>query len=156
MTETQTRITAAPAALVYRLLSVLYDSVLVFGMVLLGSALVTLPIGLALPPERAAEIQQHWAFGWLMQLILFGVPVAFHCYFWARGGQTIGMRAWRLRVTDLDGGQVSLQQALIRYLSAWVSALVAGLGFVWSLFDPERMTWHDRWSATRLVREERR
>ena len=41
--------------------------------------------------------------------------------------------------------------AVTRRRAALVSLLALGLGFLWSLWDPERLTWHDRLSRTRIV-----
>jgi uncharacterized RDD family membrane protein YckC len=87
----------------------------------------------------------------LLQAGLVAVMIAFHVGFWTHGGQSLGMRAWRLRVVRWDGAPLRLSDALLRYAAAWLSALPLGLGFLWSLWDAEGYTWHDRWSRTRLV-----
>ncbi|MGB5621495.1 MAG: RDD family protein, partial [Gammaproteobacteria bacterium] len=68
-------------------------------------------------------------------------------------GQTIGMRAWRLQlIRDAGHDQaVSPIQALGRLAAACLSALPAGLGYVWILFDRRGLAWHDRLSGTRIV-----
>jgi uncharacterized RDD family membrane protein YckC len=83
---------------------------------------------------------------------LVGIALAFYGWFWTRGGQTLGMQAWRIRVMAADGGPVRWPQAVLRFFAAWLSALPAGLGYVWVLFDAERRAWHDRLSGTRTVR----
>ncbi len=77
--------------------------------------------------------------------------VGFHLWFWTHGGQTLGMRAWRLRLVSDDGDKVTLRQALVRYAVAILSWLVLGLGFLWILFDGKKRAWHDIASRTRLV-----
>jgi uncharacterized RDD family membrane protein YckC len=42
---------------------------------------------------------------------------------------------------------------MLRFLVSIASALVAGLGFAWSLFNKQGKTWHDLASRTRLVRQ---
>ena len=76
----------------------------------------------------------------------------FYAWFWTHGGQTLGMQAWKLRLQRLDGGPVSLWQALLRFLAAFPSLLLFGLGMLWMLVDRERMTWHDRVSESVIVR----
>lgn len=51
------------------------------------------------------------------------VIVGFYSYFWTHGGQTLGMRAWKLKLQNKDGSPLSISQSLIR---ATTSAL--GLG----------------------------
>ena len=70
---------------------------------------------------------------------------------WTRGGQTLGMRAWRCRLVAADGEPVGWGQTVARFAAALVSWAALGLGFWWALADPERRTWHDRWSGTRIV-----
>ena len=72
--------------------------------------------------------------------------------FWTHGGQTLGMRAWRLKlVSSADAGPVSWKQALLRLSGACLSAAALGIGFFWSLIDRERRSWHDHLSGTHLV-----
>jgi uncharacterized RDD family membrane protein YckC len=87
----------------------------------------------------------------LYQLAMLTVIAAYSVYSWTHGGQTIGMRAWRLRVERDDGGPLDTRRALLRFAAATVSSLAVGLGFVWASFDPQRRTWHDRWTRTRMV-----
>ncbi|HST45241.1 MAG TPA: RDD family protein [Luteimonas sp.] len=71
---------------------------------------------------------------------------------WRRGGQTLGMRPWRLRVVACNGAPLSARAAWRRYAVATLSLLAAGLGFWWAWLDRDRLTWHDRAAATRVVR----
>jgi uncharacterized RDD family membrane protein YckC len=87
------------------------------------------------------------------QLFLLLVALAFFVGFWMHGGQTLGMRAWRLRLQNDDGGAPTLKQLLIRFCVAPLSWSAAGLGFLWSLADPQRRTWHDLASGTAIVHE---
>jgi uncharacterized RDD family membrane protein YckC len=90
---------------------------------------------------------------WLLCWLLTG---AYAIVSWRRGGQTLGMRPWRLRVTAIDGSAPTWRAVLARYLVGTLSLLVGGLGFWWAWFDRDRLTWHDRASHTRLRREPKR
>ncbi|MDX5378684.1 MAG: RDD family protein, partial [Halomonas sp.] len=68
-----------------------------------------------------------------------------------RGGMTLGMQAWRLRVQTRSGNAITLRQSLVRYLVAWLSLAAFGLGYLWVLFDTERRSWPDIASDTRVV-----
>src|SRR5690606_24550408 len=89
------------------------------------------------------------------QLCLAAVVVLFFTWFWVHGGQTLGMKAWRLRVVGPDGAAVGWRAALIRFAAGIVAALPAGLGLWWAAFDGERRAWHDRLSRTRVLYEPR-
>jgi uncharacterized RDD family membrane protein YckC len=72
---------------------------------------------------------------------------------WERGGQTLGMRPWRLRVTAADGGPAARVALVRRYVVGTLSLVFAGAGYWWAWIDRDRLTWHDRASGTRLRRE---
>ncbi|NQZ13145.1 MAG: RDD family protein [Algicola sp.] len=85
--------------------------------------------------------------GWVFKVYLLSCLTAFFCYFWVRGGQTIGMRAWRLRVVDQNGKMISIKQAIIRF---YVS--LAGLGNLWVLVDfKNRQSLQDYAAKTRTI-----
>jgi uncharacterized RDD family membrane protein YckC len=76
--------------------------------------------------------------------LYFAVP-------WVRTGQTLGLKAWRLRVERREGGPITWWHALLRFLGAVPTLLPAGIGLLWVLVDRERLAWHDRISGTRVV-----
>ena len=90
--------------------------------------------------------------GWLELCALWLVTGLYATVSWRRGGQTLGMRPWRLRVMTVDGGKPDWSRLWLRYAVATVSVLLGGLGFWWAWFDREKLTWHDRISSTRLIR----
>jgi uncharacterized RDD family membrane protein YckC len=84
---------------------------------------------------------------------LLGGTFLFYAWFWIHGGQTLGMRAWRLQVVDahLDGRPLNLLQCLSRFLVALLSLSTFGLGYLWVLVSPSGDTWHDSLSGTRTL-----
>ncbi len=139
---------AALPGLLRRLAAMLYDALLVLALVVVAFTLVYLPLAMGFGLEN---LQEHPVFRTFMTLWMLFVGVGFHIWFWTHGGQTLGMRAWRLRLFSEEGGPVSLKQALVRYGVAILSWLVLGLGFLWILFDPQKRAWHDIASHTRLL-----
>lgn len=89
---------------------------------------------------------------WWFLPSLIGVAAAFFCGFWVHGGQTLGMRAWRIRVVRDDGGALTWPRAAARFALGVIAAAPAGLGLWWSLLDESKRGWHDRWTHTRVVR----
>ncbi|HEB98385.1 MAG TPA: RDD family protein [Thiotrichales bacterium] len=127
------------AGLGRRLAAMLYDSMLL-AAVLFFASLFALPfVG-----DSAAHNPAFKAY-------LFSVVYFFFAWFWIHGGQTLGMRAWRLRVQTLDGRPIGWMQSLLRFLAAIPSLLAFGLGYLWLLVDRDRMTWHDRFSESVVV-----
>lgn len=134
-----------PAGLTRRLAAVLYDALLLAALWMVASApVLALNHGEAVPSG-------HWGY----RAYLVAIAWAFFAGFWRYGGQTLGMRAWRLRLIAADGGPVGLGRATLRFLAAILSWIPAGLGFLWQLVDRERRSWHDRLSGTRLIVEPR-
>lgn len=127
-----------------RLLAVLYDSIVVLAILFIATVPVILITGGAL--EESALYRT------ALQAYELLVAFAFFGGFWRTGGQTIGMRAWKICVIRDDGKPLRWRDAAVRYLVALVSWAMLGLGFAWSLFDRERRTWHDMASHTRLIR----
>ncbi len=140
---------AARPGLLRRLAAMFYDAWLIAALWLLGStADAFIRSALGGVPGSGSHL--------LLQIYLFLAPMAFYVGFWSHGGQTLGMRAWRLRVVDSRGRAIGPGQALVRYLAALVSLLPFGLGLFWVLFDPDRAALHDRLSRTWVVMTERR
>jgi uncharacterized RDD family membrane protein YckC len=93
---------------------------------------------------------------WLLWIACWMVTGAYAVISWHRGGRTLGMRPWRLRVVDANGANATVPALLRRYAVGSLSLLLAGIGFWWAWFDRDRLTWHDRASGTRMIREPKR
>lgn len=134
------------AGLLRRLAALLYDSLLLLALWFATAALLLAASGgLLSQPDRPP---------WLLlleQISLLLVTFLFWGGFWTHGGQTLGMRAWRLKLVGDDGSPISWQQAARRCLAALLSLAPLGLGYLWILIDPQRRAWHDRLSGTRVV-----
>jgi uncharacterized RDD family membrane protein YckC len=140
MTKTADKPVGEPAGLFRRLMAMLYDLFLLLSVLLFATAL-------ALLVTRGTLDYHHPLF----RSYLFIICFCFYAWFWMHGGQTLGMRAWRLRVQRLDGQPITLWQALLRFLSAIPSWAVFGLGYLWILVDKNRMALHDRISESVIV-----
>lgn len=128
--------------LLRRLGAMFYDGLLLFGVLYFASALAVLARGgEAIPPH------QPW-FG----AYLGAVTYIYFAWQWVRGGQTLGMKTWRIRLTGINGAPVGWRAATARFVAALLSWAPCGLGFLWSVFDGQHMAWHDRLSRTILVR----
>jgi len=103
----------------------------------------------------ATPVQPGSLAAWGLLALLWTVSGAYLVFSWRRGGATIGMRPWRLKVLAADGHAATLGALCLRYAVATLSLLVVGLGFVWALFDGERRCWHDVAAGTRFVRMDR-
>ncbi len=129
-----------------RLLAMVYDLLPLAALWMATSAMMLLLRGgVRVTPGSAAAMVEF--------VLLLAVTFAYLGLSWRRGGQTLGMRAWRLRLVNVDGSSPVPWRALVlRYLVAMVSLAAVGLGLAWSLLEPSRRTWHDLASGTVLVR----
>lgn len=131
-----------PGAGVFRRLAALiYDTLLLAALWMTTTFVLVIARGGApVPPGNPAY-----------QLLLAAITAIFFIGFWLRGGQTLGMRAWRLRVETSAGTPLDSRTAIIRFAASLVSAGTLGAGLVWLWVDRDRLTWHDRWAGTRVV-----
>jgi uncharacterized RDD family membrane protein YckC len=146
----------APRALVgWRLLALFYDlwpaAALWFALSFLFS------VGFTMAGHDPREnIAPFSALQWLLWLACWLAAGLYATTSWRRGGQTLGMRPWRLRLEAPDGTAVGARAAWVRYAVGTLSLLAAGAGFWWAWIDRDRLAWHDRASRTRLVRMPKR
>lgn len=89
---------------------------------------------------------------WLEFIALVGATFLYAGLSWRFGGQTLGMRAWRLRAVDVQGNTPGWSAIVLRFSVGALSLAAAGLGFAWVLVDRERRSWHELASATLTVR----
>ncbi|HEY7671461.1 MAG TPA: RDD family protein [Gammaproteobacteria bacterium] len=129
-----------PSGLARRLAALCYDALLLLALLaVLTALLIGLRGGAAIPPGT-----------WWFQALVVGVCVLFYAWFWTHGGQTLGMRAWRIQVLRNDGTALRWRDALLRFGAAWLAVLPAGWGFWSCLLDAEKRCWHDRLTRTRV------
>lgn len=135
------------AGLFKRLASMVYDALIVIAIWFLVTFAYLGVRGVDIATTRPQALQTE-----LFPLLLLAT-FAFYSWFWMHGGQTLGMRAWRLQVVDahLDGRPLNLLQCLSRFLIAIISLSAFGLGYLWVLISPSGDTWHDTISGTRTL-----
>ncbi|MFN7521233.1 MAG: RDD family protein [Lysobacteraceae bacterium] len=159
---------ATPAPLGWRVVALAYDLFPVLALAFAGSALMLLARGgtPVNPGSAGAYAETAW---------LWALCGAYFVASWRRGGQTLGMRPWRLRVVANDGRLAGWRALATRYAVAtlpalgvvelaalgawpepmvpfWLAGAVALAGPLAALFDGENRALYERWSGTRLVR----
>ncbi|MEP6483212.1 MAG: RDD family protein [Rudaea sp.] len=136
------------AALGLRLLALLYDLLPLLGLWFLAGVIGVAVTDGTLDPHRFA----HRA---MIQILLIVFSASYFVISWSNGGQTIGMRAWKLRLVTEDGFSLPWPRALLRFFLASISLGALGIGFWWALFDPQRRTIHDIALGTAMRSEPR-
>ena len=133
--------TQTTAGIARRLASMLYEGLVVFAVLLIGFLLPQIVLnafGLVLAPRLL----------WLHVLVLL---MLYFVWFWLHGGQTLPMKTWKLVLVSDNGSEPRPLQAVLRYLAAWPSILLGGIGLLWALFDKDRQFLHDRIAGTYIV-----
>lgn len=74
---------------------------------------------------------------------------AYYLVSWKKGGQTIGMRAWKLRVVGADSQALTTKAVLTRFICAILNLLLLNIGWLGYLL-PSRLSLTDKLSATRI------
>ena len=121
------------ASIARRLASLFYDSLLVFSLLFFATAIL-------LPFTEGHAIESgNPLFGAYLVIVSF----FYFGFSWTRGGQTLGMRAWRIKAVSESGAVLSWRQSMIRFCSAF-----AGLGLLGMVLSPNRNAWHDALSAS--------
>jgi len=134
-----------------RLAALLYDLLLLFGVLMIAVTFLVVPYELIVGVPFPHDEHFH-RFG--LRLYLVTTIALFFMFFWVRGGQTLGMRTWHLRLVREDGSSLRPGDALVRLVWATLCLAPAGAGLLWMLLDQDRLACYDRLSHTRLIRVE--
>ena len=121
-----------------RLGSITYDLFLVFSFVFFIAGIVILI-------NNKEPITNNLFF----YLLTLPVIYAYFSISWVKGKQTLGMRAWKFEIMQKDGNNITYKQSLIRLVLATIS--LAGIGFIFQLFNQYRLPKHDYYSKTYLA-----
>jgi len=127
------------APLSQRVLALVVDAALI-GAALVGAAAAVAANVASLPEPRALAISAGIA--------LFAITALYMTLFFTLAQATPGMKYARLQLSTFGGELPTRAQRLRRLATITLSVLSLGLGFLWSLFDEERLCWHDRLSQT--------
>ena len=91
------------------------------------------------------------AWSLLVSLLVFPLcAFFFYCWFWRRGGQTLGMQAWRIKLIS-DVAPLPIKYCAIRFLTSLLSLAAMGTGFLWMLIDRDKRAWQDMASKSWIV-----
>lgn len=135
---------AQPASLRRRALALIYEALLLVALLLIGS----LPFVMVARDAGWADARP------LFQVYLVALTGAYYTWQWKRGGQTLALKTWRLRIVTRDGGPLTWAHAWKRFAIALPGTLLLGAGFLWALLDREGLFLHDRLAGTKIVRDE--
>ena len=153
-----------PPGLARRLACLLYEGVLLFGVLFTAALLY------AVATNQRDAMQGRSG----LVAVVFLVLAVYFLFLWTHGGQTLAMKTWHLRLVGAGGAPLRLPQALARYLACWVwflpplallgvsglrsPAALVGIPLAWiglytglAALQPRRQFWHDALCGTELV-----
>ena len=141
---------AAPGNLatpVERLIAAIIDAAILIGIAIVISILQFI----------LAKI--HLGFvGMLLGLVQLAISVGYYIYLWGvenpytGKGQTIGKKMRGIKIIKADGSDLTVGDAVIRYIGYIISSMVFGLGFIWILIDANNQGWHDKIAKTYVIK----
>jgi len=141
-----------------RFMALLYDSFLLGALTMLYSALVTYGLFIAQGDTSKGDYRPMLSGAQENTLFLLGLTMtlaAFYVFFWWRAGQTVGMRAWRLKLISTDVHNVRqaprVMQCVLRAVLGIPAFFLLGAGYWWRWFDRDELCLHDRGSQTAVV-----
>lgn len=132
------------ASLWRRLAAALYDALLLLAIFMSATLALVIVLGRDIAPNS-----------WWFTLLLLALSYSYFTWSWVARGQTLGGRAWRIRVTRADGGALDWATASRRFAVAVPAVGLALLGLLWSRVDRERRGWHDLAADTRVIAVDR-
>lgn len=127
-------------SLLRRIGIIFYDSLILFSIYIFASLIpVMLNSGHAISHGNV-----------YYDLYLLFIAYLYFSWQWLRGGQTLAMRAWHVRLRPLGKNRLDLKTVSLRFLLSVLSWIPFGAGYLWCLFDRDKLAFHDRFSKTRL------
>lgn len=144
-----------PAPLWRRLVAMIYDGLLLAAMIIISIGIIV-PIYThsGLPLETIGDTDVVTPPDWFNQYVIGPIIMievwGFYAWFWTHGGQTLGMRAWKLLSRDVHRRPMTLLQTISRFLSGVISTALLGAGWLMALL-PAKQTLHDSLSSTETV-----
>ncbi|CAB5282485.1 RDD domain-containing protein [Burkholderia multivorans] len=146
-----------------RLAAMLYEAVLLFGVVFFAGLAFALAT-----QQRNGLVHHNLLAAWIALVV-----GAYFVWFWTHGGQTLPMKTWRLRLEAANGRPLSAGHAIVRYALGWLwflpplalhpllglsvpvtLVLAAAWIVVWAgaaRLHADRQFPHDRLARTRIV-----
>ena len=113
--------------------AIIYDGMLLLSVLFIATFLL-------LPLMNSSAIESG---NLVYNLFLLLVAYFYFCWQWHAGGETLGMKSWRLKIKNADGVNPSWSQATLRFVCALLSCALFGVGFLLMLFNQRHRTLHD-------------
>ncbi|MDA9014626.1 RDD family protein [Porticoccaceae bacterium] len=134
-----------------RLAALVYDAFLLFAITLGYGAVLLVIKMIAFGTEGLEDIQPNAFIQWLSFFGWIACLMSYYYICWRKQGQTLGMKAWRLRLQQANGDLATQSQCLKRCPMAFLSLAAAGFGYFYCLIPPHKSCAHDIFTHTQVV-----
>jgi uncharacterized RDD family membrane protein YckC len=131
-----------PVGLFKRLVVMFYDAILLIAVLFFASIVFVVPL----------DIKYGDPLYPLYIIYIYSVGFLYLGWCWTHGGQTLGLKTWKLKLASRTGNEVSWREAFLRYFASLLCWLSLGIGFLWCYTNKERLAWNDLLSKTSLQR----
>lgn len=143
-----------PAGFLRRIAAIFYDALIIVAIEMIAVGIVIASMEALLSQNLisygsyidASDLLNHHP---VWSLFFHGyvafIWIGFLSFFWMKG-QTLGMRAWKLRIQNEDGSNIGFKQSILRVATSFF-----GLGNLTVLFDPDKRALQDMWSKCQVV-----
>ena len=130
--------------LIRRMMAIFYDLFLLIAILFIATVIAnSLNSGEAIAPDNPYYP--------LFVLYLSVISFFYYGWFWTHGGKTLGMQTWKMKLVSTNNNPITWKQAFIRSIAALISLGFLGVGFLWSIFNSKKHTWHDILSHSELI-----
>ncbi len=123
-----------------RIAAMFYDSILLFAI------LMACAVPFVILLDNTLISNTFYLF--LFQASMMLVWESYFVYCWRRGGQTLGMKAWKIKLVDGDNRPLGFLQCLKRWIFAWSLLLI----FPILLAAYKKTTWYDKATNSYICR----
>ena len=130
------------AGILRRLLAIIYDLMIFLSLIMVFTLTIIILRG-----GREIPYSATW-----FTLVIIILHFYFFAWFWINGGQTLGMRAWKIKIVNKEGKPIDFSSALRRYLSSLSFLFPPGFCFIWYFIDKENIFLNDRLSKTIIIK----
>lgn len=137
--------TTSSASLLRILGSVFYDWLIVLSLLMIGGFFIV-PLYSVLSGNESFMAGSPF-----FRLYVLAIITLYFGYFWMRSGQTVGMKAWRIKLIGVENPKITAKQVIIRLIVAMPAYGFALLGLFWRFIDPHQRSWLDLTSNSCLI-----
>jgi uncharacterized RDD family membrane protein YckC len=150
-----------------RLAAMIYEAVLLFGVVFAAGFALLIATGWTYPLSPPRRL--------VLQAVVFVAVGVYFVVCWTGSGQTLALKTWKLRIEGPGGTRLKIGRAIARYVLAWhlfvpgavfialfpahgavdLFALASGFALLLipACLDPAHRLLHDRWTGSQVVRQ---